>query len=100
MSPSIGKAEKFHGLAKQLKTLRLLRAYDRRFSVDGGSLSSTFIGLGNPHHLPLNGSSIRQPPTAGAHPLGRPRLHRTPIGEGDFTEVPLAQLIGFIPLKN
>jgi len=40
------------------------------------------------------------PRPAGAHPPGRPRLHRTPIGEGDFIEVPLAQLIGFIPLKK
>jgi len=57
------------------------RAYYDRFSVDGGSLPFTFVHFTAPHHLPLNGSSIRQPPATGAHPPQSPRassssLHR------------------------
>jgi len=37
-----------------------------RFSADGSSLPFMVVGLGDPHHLPLNGSPIRQPPTCGS----------------------------------
>ena len=53
-----------------------------------------------PHRLPLDGSSIRRPPTAGAVRPRSPEGTSTPLIEGDFTEVPLAQLTELIPAQK